>query len=299
MARQIYGYPALGRYGLAHGLLAWARCAVWCEKTGARPLAPIWLRPRIGPYLRRERDKRDYFKLFGTGGALGEPLRSWLLATARRIDVGIDWPDPLPPADRATVVVFRNALADNEKKCFDQVRGHGAMLRERLLAMTRPRYRPPSPATPFIAIHVRLGDFALADPVTLATGGNNLRLPIDWYGDRLKALRAAIDEDLPGVVFSDGSAAQLAPLLAMPGVSRAPRRSAVTDLLAIGQGAAVIASASGFSLWGAFLGDAPRIHHPGQAIVPLHDDPSRDLGSAFGTTVTPDFAAHVFARQQM
>lgn len=297
MSGPIYGYPALGRYGLAHGLLAWARCAVWCKQTGARPLAPLWLRPRIGPYLRRERDKRDYFKLFCTGEAIGEPRRSWLLATSRRIDTGISWPDAIPHTGGATVVVFRNALADNEKKCFDQVRDHGTILRDQLMSITRPRYRPEPPARPFIAIHVRLGDFGvIVDPAQSAAGGNNLRLPIDWYGDRLIALRAAIGEDVPATVFSDGSDEQLGSLLTIPQVSRAPRQSAVTDLLAIGQGAAVIASASGFSLWGAFLGNAPRLHHPGQAIVPLYDESMRDLESAFGSAIANDFAAHVRTR---
>ena len=54
----LYGYPEMGRTGLGHSLLAWARCVVWCEMTGAKMLAPRWLRIRIGPYLRGERQAR-------------------------------------------------------------------------------------------------------------------------------------------------------------------------------------------------------------------------------------------------
>ena len=76
-----YGWTRLGRYGLAHGILAWARCVVWCEQTGAAMIAPFWFKPRIGPWLRRERDRRTYFKLFHAGRAIGGLRRLALLAT--------------------------------------------------------------------------------------------------------------------------------------------------------------------------------------------------------------------------
>jgi hypothetical protein len=83
---RLYGYPALGRFGLGHSLMAWARCHIWCKGQEAAMLGPIWLRPRLGPYLRRERDKREYFKLFNNNGYIGEPLRSWLLLTSHKIE---------------------------------------------------------------------------------------------------------------------------------------------------------------------------------------------------------------------
>jgi hypothetical protein len=290
-----YGYPALGRYGLTHGLLAWARCALWCEQTGAEALAPIWLRPRVGPYLRRERDKRNYFKLFRAGPATSGLRRTRLLATAPRTDIGEGWPEG--PVDAGTLVVFRNALANNEIKCFSQVAGHGALLKSKLIEITRPRFVPDPPAAPHIAIHIRLGDFAPppAD-LTQVAGRNNMQLPMDWYVDRLRVLRAAIGRDVPVIVYSDGDDAALAPVLSERGVIRSPRQASVTDLLAMSNASALIASGSGFSLWGAFLGNVPRISFRGQSIVPIHADPTHEVETMAGEALPDTFTSIVRLR---
>jgi hypothetical protein len=296
-AARLYGTAVLGRYGLTHGMLAWARCRLWCEQNGATMVAPFWFKLRIGPYLRRERDKRNYFLLFGPGKALSGARRLAVLARSVAIDVGIDWPALPPASDRPQLLRFHNALKDNEKKSFAQIVGHGAFLRHELIAITRSRFLPLAETTPFIAIHVRLGDFkASSSDMAIDANATNTRLPINWYGDRLAALRAALGRDVRALVFSDGTDADLAPLLACPAVTRAPIQQSVTDLLHMGTGVALIASGSGFSLWGAFLGSTPRLSHPGQSIVPIHADPTMDIESAEASDVPALFVAHVRAR---
>ncbi|MDT8759730.1 hypothetical protein MZO42_13590 [Sphingomonas psychrotolerans] len=293
---RVYAMPVLGRYGLTHGLLAWARCRLWCEQNGAAMVAPFWLKLRVGPYLRRERDKRNYFLLFHSGRAIAGLRRLLVLGRARKIEIGTEWPAPVAE-DGPVLLRFHNALKDNEKKSFAQVVGHGAFLRRELLAITRRRYHPQPRTEPFIAIHVRLGDFAAPPPGAAVTAAaTNTRLPIDWYGDRLDALRAALGRPVAAIVFSDGSDADLAPLLSRSHVSRAPKQQSVTDLLSMGEGVALIASGSGFSLWGAFLGSAPRIAHPGQSIVPVDADATRDIESPAGSELPVSFVGHVRAR---
>ncbi|WP_375390892.1 hypothetical protein [uncultured Sphingomonas sp.] len=294
---RLYAIPVLGRYGLTHGLLAWARCRLWCEQNGATMLAPFWLKLRIGPYLRRERDKRNYFLLFHSGRAVSGLRRLGALARARKVVAGAEWPAVPALTDAPVVVEFHNALLDNEKKSFAQILGQGSFLRRELIAITRQRFHPVPPSEPFIAIHVRLGDFRLPPANgTVAPNANNTRLPLDWYGDRLDALRRGLGGSVCAIVFSDGSDADLAPLLTRDGVVRAPRQHSVTDLLHMGLSAALIASGSGFSLWGAFLGSAPRLAHPGQAIVPIDANRTRDIESAFGAEIDAAFLAHVRAR---
>jgi hypothetical protein len=285
----LYAMPVLGRFGLAHGLLAWARCRLWCEEHGARMLAPNWFTLRLGPYLRGERDKRNYWLLFHAGRAVAGPRRLMLLARARAIDVGPEWPSAPEPEARPVLLRFHNALVANEVKSFDQVRGRGAWLRQELLAITRRRFHPAVARAPHLAIHVRLGDFS-RPPADTPEGATNTRLPMDWYVDRLQAVRQVIGREAPAVVFSDGEDAELAALLALPGVVRAPRQASVTDLLQMGQAACVISSGSGFSLWGAFLGDAARLCHPGQLIVPALGDAAREVESGFGEPLPESFA---------
>lgn len=294
---KVYAIGVPGRYGLTHGLLAWARARLWCDKNDATMLAPFWFKLRVGPYLRRERDKRNYSLLFNHGTAVAGIRRLLVLIFAHKVEVGDDWP-ATPSNGTATVLLrFHNALKDNEKKSFAQILGYGPFLRRELLLMTKERYHPKTRTQPFVAIHVRLGDFNNAASVSeLSEGLTNTRLPIDWYCDRLAALRAALGKALPAIVFSDGSDADLAGLLSQADVMRAPFQQSVTDLLDMGQGVALIASGSGFSLWGAFLGSIPRIAHPGQSIVPIDLDKTRDIESELDGELPISFVDHVRRR---
>jgi hypothetical protein len=285
----LYGYPDMGRTGLAHSLLAWARCALWCRDTGATMLAPRWLRPRIGPYLRRERDKRNYFLLFHSGQYLADPTRAALLLTADRMFAELDLPKPGYKPTKPTVIVFRNAMADNEKKMFHLVAEHGPYLREQLVAMTRPRHIPPRAPSPFIAAHVRMGDFNVATAEQLKAGATNARIPVEWYASVAQQLRAQLGSNAPVVVFSDGSDAALAPLLSLENVVRSPRQPSITDLLAISQASVLIASGSGFSHWGSFLGNVPRISLTGQALSRFVKLAEREIETDGASPLVDDF----------
>lgn len=278
--RRLYGYPDMGRTGLGHSLLAWARCVIWCEATGATMLPPLWLRPRLGPYLRGERDKREYFKLFRMPALTVLLKRAALLVFASKTQSveGVFKEDIFNAkfladnSDRwsAHVVVINNAMANNEVKFFHFAHGHAPLLRKRFWEMVKPQYHP-KPSAPAIALHVRMGDFSIpSSAADLKT--NNVRLPIQWYVSVLKLLRRQLGTSFPAIVYSDGSDNDLALLLAEPDVKRAPHQESVTDLMSISSAPVLVASGSGFSLWGAFFGEVPTIHYPGQMKVEILRD---------------------------
>ena len=286
----IYSYPIIGRFGLGHGLLAWARSIVWANKVGAKPIAPNWVQPRIGPILRNERDKRLYFLLFGSGNQIGGVQRLRLLAGAPRFSAQGDiatishlhddfpMPDMLPPD--GGIMMFANSPSRNEDKFFHQISGNSDLIRTELLAMTRARYRPPVAVRPHIALHVRGGDFGMAQSAEqLRSGVHNLRLPNQWYAQILAGFRKMLGEDVDAIIYSDCTDADLVDLLLLPNVSRAPRQQSITDLLSMGQAAALISSGSGFSRWGSFLGQVPRICFPGQRGVRVIGASSSDDAS--------------------
>ena len=263
----LYGYADVGSYGLAHSLLAWARCRLWCDRHDVPMLAPSWLhiQHRIGPLLRKERDSRQYHRLFHFPGYVTGIRRAWLLSTSsRHCAENIDFVQR-PLNGRQGVVVFRNRLVDNEETHFREVIGYGIQLRSALTHMTRPEFRPMQVVAPHIALHVRMGDFLEPKSLDhLRSGGKNSRLPISWYCNMLVDLRQRIGACVPARVYSDGSDAALEALLALPEVRRSPRQPSVTDLLMLAQASVVISSGSGFSMWGAFLANAPRICFTGQ-----------------------------------
>jgi hypothetical protein len=232
-------------------------------------LGPRWFQPRIGPYLRRERDKREYFRLFSNRRYVGGLKREFILRTARRELVREDADPAAVAARQTTVFIFGNALQSNERRQFHHVYGHGPRLRQELQAITRRRYQPQVLPVPHVALHVRLGDFGRASSrESLKQGASNARLPFEWYADMLLGMRRLLGEELPAVLYSDGADEELGSLLRLPALRRAPRQESVTDLLSIAQASLLIGSGSGFSLWGAFLGQVPRLCFPGQRIVP-------------------------------
>ena len=269
----LYGYANVGRYGLGHSLLAWARCWVWCQMHSLPMLAPNWRHVRIGPWLRGERDNRKYHRLFRFDNYITGPRRLWLLNTIKAWSAESEKLDELMANRQQGVVVFNNRLSLNEETHFHEVIGKGQLLRDALESMTRIEYRPSPLSHPHIALHVRMGDFGQSESLdALRAGSKNSRLPVKWYLHILKGLRERLG-NVPAIVYSDGDDISLADLLRLPNVSRSPRQPSVTDMLSISQATVLISSGSGFSMWGSFLGDIPRICFPGQRFVRVLGEP--------------------------
>ena len=270
-----FGYADVGTYGLAHSLLAWARCRLWCDQHGVPMLAPNWLhlQHRIGPLLRREHDNRQYHRLFQFPGYVRHLRRLQILTTTPKVAAETADLPALLTSPKRHLVVFRNRMQLNEESHFAEIVGHGSALRAALTAMTKPAYRPIPDRAPHVAVHVRMGDFG--SPVSieaLRQGSKNSRIPIDWYVNVVGALRRQLG-DVPVRVYSDGTDEALAPLLQLPGTQRSPKQASITDLLAMAQARLIVSSGSGFSMWGAYLGDAPRICFRGQRFTRVLPDP--------------------------
>ena len=96
-----------------------------------------------------------------------------------------------------------------------------------------------------IGVHVRLGDFH-----------QHQRVPLAWYVAMIRKIRLATAVQVPVAVASDGSDADLAELLRVPGVQRL-NSNAVVDMFSLAQSKVILASNSTFSAWAAFLGHVP------------------------------------------
>src|SRR4029077_13347288 len=96
---------------------------------------------------------------------------------------------------------------------FGCLRARRAWVRQRLLSISRNSVNPNWGRGGYIALHIRLGDFAAATRAELEAGDRaNLRLPLDWYITVLRRL-SMLYPDMPAIVFSDGMEADLAPVL--------------------------------------------------------------------------------------
>jgi hypothetical protein len=271
----LFGYANVGSYGLGHSLLAWARCHLWCEKNHISMIAPSWLHieHRIGPLLRRERDSRQYHRLFYSGDYISGWRRLWLLKTLQHFSAESDDLNTLIKDVEHGILVFRNQTNFNEESYFSEIVGRGHMLRLALEKITRSKFLPPNTFNAHIALHVRMGDFKKANSIDeLRAGKKNISIPIDWFVEILTGLRERLGE-VPAVVYSDGDDLFLADLLRLPKVVRCPLAPSITDMLSISRAAILISSGSGFSMWGSFLGEVPRICFPGQRFVRVLGEP--------------------------
>lgn len=110
-----------------------------------------------------------------------------------------------------------------------------------------------------VTMHVRLGDFGAPIAVDAYRGKFNVALPLDWYERVADALYALFGNSMQLLVVTDGQEHQLGKLVS--------RYSAVTtcgmtdsdcsDLLALAAGDLAVCSVSSYSMWAAFLSDAP------------------------------------------
>ena len=85
MKNKIYGYPILPKAGLGNMLLVWADCYISCKDLKIKQIAPFWRKLRIGTYLRGERDKREYQRLFTNGKNISGINRLLLLLISNKV----------------------------------------------------------------------------------------------------------------------------------------------------------------------------------------------------------------------
>ncbi|MDI1483033.1 hypothetical protein [Polyangium sp. y55x31] len=252
-------HARLPRTGLGNMLLVWARAAAFAELNGLPLVTTGFGAVRVGPWLRGERQKRIYVADF-LPPSPARLAHATTLALAGRV-VREPPVARLPEgADKNGTVYVYDTLPD----FFMSFAEHRDFLRRSLLAMLAPTRRRAldAAAAPFIGVHVRGGDFG-----PLAPGHDLSRslgpTPLSHFIRLIEGIRAIASEPVPVTVFSDSSDHELAPLLALPRTTRAPERPAIVDLLLLARSRVVIPSAwSTFSMWSAFLSDAPVLLHP-------------------------------------
>ncbi len=239
--------PRLGRAGLGNELFPALRAAEVAEETGGTLLPPRWFQLRVGPTLRGERDKRQYWRLFRPPTLEQRLLR-------RRAEVAQRRGGPADPSRVRVVTGMRDHYAPFSRP--------GEWHRATLLGWARPGVVGPARRDPYLGVHVRLGDFRRSDEGTSAVTANNTSTPVGWYVATLGALRSA-GVDLPVLVSSDGEDAELEELLRMPGVERSGARNALDEIVLLSRSEGILGSRSTFTSWGAFLGSVPLLVAPG------------------------------------
>ena len=239
--------PRLGRAGLGNELFPALRAAELAADMSATLLSPRWFQLRVGPTLRGERDKRQYWRLFRP-----PTLEQRLLRRAAERAVR-----PPHDPDGSEVVVVAGM-----QDYYEPLTRPGEWHRATLLGWARDGVVGPPRREAYVSVHVRLGDFRRPEEGAPSVDANNTSTPVRWYVDAVRALRAG-GIDHPVVVSSDGEDHELADLLRLPGVARSGARNALDEIVLLSRSAGILGSRSTFTSWGAFLGSVPLLVAPG------------------------------------
>lgn len=253
------GVVRLGGAGLGNILFPWARAAVFARDSGCRMIWPTWPSIKLGPILRREKDKRFYGDLFESAPSdIAGAAKLWKLWRLGRISESEK--ESISLQDE-TIVEFTGF-----EGCFEEILYDYAYVQEQLTERLREKNRRPfsEEVSGAVGIHVRLGDFARVSEEEVRKGRHDSALPIEWYGKMLEQIRDCVGREIPAQVFSDGTDAELAPLLRLPGVRRKSFGTSIADIVALSRFPLLIASGSSFSMWARYLGRGCCICYPGQ-----------------------------------
>lgn len=247
----------IGGAGIGNCFFAYFHAVLLAERTGQKMIAPAWGNLGVGVFLRDDHSRRRYGRMFVPhGDEMTSLTKAWMLATRWRgrrvVCVG-------PGSDPASLPVGQGLSVVRLDACwFGELVHHRAMVRRRLLdVIAIPLAAPAWGASPYIAVHVRLGDFA--QPTTPVTANAvNTRIPMGWYEFAIGQAQR-MRPDLPVRLFSDGQEYEVAALLAIPGVSLERSGSDIEQLIAMASASLFVGSNSTFSHWAAFLGDMSTI----------------------------------------
>nr|WP_315143957.1 hypothetical protein [uncultured Flavobacterium sp.] len=256
MKNKIYGFPVLPKAGLGNMLIPWADCFIYCKDMGIKQVAPYWRKIRVGPYVRGERDKRQYQKLFINENMISGIGRLLLLIISNKISA-----KQFRMLNSYKTIFPTTLVCFSEMNQFDRLVERHEEVRNELYRITRPEYWPFGLPQSYIGIHIRMGDFP---EISKEEKQINFRIPLEWYIGALCQVRLSLGKKLPVVIFSDGTDKEIEPILGLDDVIRSPFSESISDLLAIAKSTVIITSRSSYSLFGAYLGQVPSIWYEGK-----------------------------------
>ena len=232
----------LGGAGLGNILFPWAYSVVYAKEHNLSRIQTTWRSVKLGPFIRKEKDKRMYLDLFSGKDGISGLRKFFLLNFSNKVK-----------------------LFSGMDRLFDPFKDDQHFVKSELLGIIDPHHI--NQAKKFnvnsVAVHIRMGDFMIPDDEhILREGGWNYRLPILWYKSIIKKIRDF--SNIPIYIFSDAKDEDLKDILDLENCSRVHFGSAISDMIALSNAQILVASASTFSMWSSFLGQLPTIWFPGQ-----------------------------------
>lgn len=248
-------YVQFPKTGLGNMLLVWAKASVFAHINNLDLITSSWWGFRWGALLRGENKKRIYKNYF-TETEIGKRLlaKIKLINSSVEFDPAIEIVNDVHEKPGKTYV-FKKVI--NDIDLFGSIRDHRIWIKEKIFSILHPERKKELEASivPVIAVHIRRGDFKIA----------NQQTPLNYFINAIKIIRESSMANLPVTIFSDADKKELADILALPAVNLEENKSDIVDILLMSKSRVLIISQSStFSYWAAFLSDA-------LVVIPFND----------------------------
>jgi hypothetical protein len=112
-----------------------------------------------------------------------------------------------------------------------------------------------------IAVHIRRGDFLNLRGEADYCGQFNVALPLQWYLATCESIKRSCGDQVQFLLLTDASQHEVQPFIDafQPLTTFHLRQTACSDLLLMALADCIVCSVSSYSMWGAFLSNAPYI----------------------------------------
>ena len=246
----------IGGPGLGNLLFVWARAVVYAEKFNLKILSPNWKTFKIGTYLRKEKDKRNYKNIFKNDGIKG--LKKYIIQLCSNKFIQNS-------KLRSILKLPKVLIFSGMKNQMNDIINDYTFVRSKLYSIlsneTIDLIRENKPRC--VGVHIRFGDFKNENENELRAGKTNTRIPIEWYVNIISKLKNKFGNHIEFMIFSDGSKEELHEILRIKNVYFSYNGNAISDLIVLSKSKIIVASNSTFSLWASYLGRCHTIWFPG------------------------------------
>jgi hypothetical protein len=263
------------RAGLGNQLFPLLKAATFARLNDLPLLITGYNQFRIGPYLRREKIKRNYNGYFTfEKGFFGRQADQLTLRKYSAYDAITE-----PSLDKLSL-----QKGQNRKYVFSQVphwsdffsglKDHRMLVISLFKELVRPDIweKANKETSPCIGVHIRMGDFRKLQAGENFSNVGAVRTPEEYFIDIIKEIRNIKTADLRVSVFTDGYKEEFERLFSMENVKMVEGNPDIVDLILLSRSRIIVASAnSTFSYWAAFLSDVPAILHPDHIHEPIRN----------------------------
>lgn len=266
---EIYCYPAFSRDGLGNKLFCWARCAVYGDIHGIQMLSPTWIQIPLRSAI-ISRDKRSYRNIFISNKEYVSGIKKYChLIKSRKIQVSNG--HQLEKEVQSDIKGNRTLVFKGCGDKFDSLITKKNFIKQEILKIlpkeSSCKIESLQLQEKTIGLHVRRGDFRVAQNNDDFKKKGALQTPLSWYIEMLRLVRKIYGSQVEAVIASDGAESEIRPLLKEPNVRYLDRFNSIETILTLSKCSILLGSGgSSFSAWAVFLGDTASVVYPGQSL---------------------------------